>query len=55
MEYKNGKQNQNYAIELRNVVKSFKVGEEEVPVLKGVSTAASGAGQSVPGAWRSVG
>jgi putative ABC transport system ATP-binding protein len=38
MEYKSRKQHQNYAIELRNVVKSFKVGDGEVPVLKGIST-----------------
>ena len=39
MENSNGNQNLNYAIELRDVYKSFQVGDEELPVLKGISTA----------------
>jgi putative ABC transport system ATP-binding protein len=39
MERRNGNQNQDYAIELRDVRKSFKVGDEELPVLKGISAA----------------
>jgi putative ABC transport system ATP-binding protein len=35
---KNGAKNKNYAIELRNVEKSFNVGDEEIPVLKNIST-----------------
>jgi putative ABC transport system ATP-binding protein len=38
MQHKNGKPDKNYAVELRDVVKSFKVGEEELPILKGIST-----------------
>jgi ABC-type lipoprotein export system ATPase subunit len=39
MERRNGNQAKNYAIELRDVRKSFKVGDEELPVLKGISAA----------------
>jgi putative ABC transport system ATP-binding protein len=39
MEDRNGNQDLNYAIELRDVHKSFQVGDEELPVLKGTSTA----------------
>jgi putative ABC transport system ATP-binding protein len=35
---KNGAKNKNYAIELRNVEKSFNVGDEEILVLKNIST-----------------
>jgi putative ABC transport system ATP-binding protein len=38
MKYKNGNQSKNYAIELKDVMKSFKVGDEDLPVLKGIST-----------------
>jgi putative ABC transport system ATP-binding protein len=38
MKRKNGNQNENYAVELRNLFKSFKVGDEELPILKGIST-----------------
>jgi putative ABC transport system ATP-binding protein len=37
MERRNGDQVDNYAIELRDVYKSFKVGDEELPVLKGIN------------------
>jgi putative ABC transport system ATP-binding protein len=39
MERINGNQVDNYAIELRDVYKSFMVADEELPVLKGISTA----------------
>jgi ABC-type dipeptide/oligopeptide/nickel transport system ATPase subunit len=39
MEDRNGNQDLNYAIELRDVHKSFQVGDEELPILKGISTA----------------
>ena len=38
MANKNGAKNKNYAIELRNVNKSFNVGDEEILVLKNIST-----------------
>jgi len=38
MNRKNGNQNKNYAVELRDLFKSFKVGDEELPILKGIST-----------------
>ena len=39
MERRNGNQVNDYAIELRDVYKSFKVADEELPVLQGISTA----------------
>ena len=38
MEPKNGNKAKNYAIELKDVRKSFQVGDEELPVLHGIST-----------------
>ena len=38
MKRKNGNQDKNYAVELRGLSKSFKVGDEELPILKDIST-----------------
>ena len=38
MNRKNGNAGENYAVELRDLYKSFKVGDEELPILKGIST-----------------
>jgi putative ABC transport system ATP-binding protein len=38
MEDRNSNQDLNYAIKLRDVHKSFQVGDEELPILKGIST-----------------
>ena len=37
MTHENGSQNKKHAVELRNLHKSFKVGDEELPILKGIS------------------
>ena len=38
MNRENSSQNKKHAVELRNLHKSFKVGDEELPILKGIST-----------------
>jgi len=38
MKRNNGSQRKNYAVELRNLYQSFTVGDEELPILKGIST-----------------
>lgn len=38
MSHKNGNQANNYAVELKELYKSFRVGDEELPILKGIST-----------------
>lgn len=38
MRPKSNNHGKNYAVELRNVFKSFRVGDEELPILKGIST-----------------
>lgn len=38
MNRKNGNAGENYAVEMRDLYKSFKVGDEELPILKGIST-----------------
>jgi putative ABC transport system ATP-binding protein len=38
MKYKNGNHSKNYAVELKDVMKSFPVGDEDILVLKGIST-----------------
>ena len=38
MEHRNGNRKGDYAVELRDVHKSFRVGDEELPILQGIST-----------------